>query len=226
MQAGLGPGAKCVVLLSGGLDSTVLAAHLRASDIDVIPFSVNYGSRHNEREWRAAQLAAIQLALPLPVRVQVDRSVFHSNVLTDHSLAIPEGHYEDESMRATVCPNRNMVMLSLAAAFAISRDASYIAYAAHYGDHAIYPDCRVSFIQAMANALTLCHYEPVHLLTPFAEWLKADIVAEGARLNAPLGITYSCYNGRELHCGRCGTCIERREAFSLAGVVDPTRYEV
>jgi 7-cyano-7-deazaguanine synthase len=138
---------------------------------------------------------------------------------------VPDGHYEDDSMRQTVVPNRNMIMMSVAAAHAISCGADAVAYAAHAGDHAIYPDCREVFVRACAAALAVCHYTDIRLLTPFLRMSKRDIVRRGVDASVPFGLTWSCYKGGERHCGKCGTCTERREAFLLAGVPDPTEYE-
>ena len=127
-------------------------------------------------------------------------------------------------MKSTVVPNRNMIMLSLAAARAIAVGADGVAYAAHSGDHAIYPDCRPEFADAVAAALRICHYTPIELERPFVDMTKADIVRLGAELGVDFSKTWSCYKGGEKHCGKCGTCVERREAFRLAGVPDPTEY--
>ena len=127
-------------------------------------------------------------------------------------------------MKSTVVPNRNMILLSVATGHALSIKAGQIAYAAHSGDHAIYPDCRNEFAEAMANAIMLADWEQVELIRPFVDWTKADIVRRGAELGVPFAKTWSCYKGGDLHCGCCGTCIERREAFDLAKVIDPTPY--
>jgi 7-cyano-7-deazaguanine synthase len=128
-------------------------------------------------------------------------------------------------MKTTVVPNRNMILLALATGHALSIGAQQVAYAAHSGDHAIYPDCRNEFADAMARAMALCDWSQVELYRPFVDWTKADIVRRGAELGVPFGQTWSCYKGGNKHCGRCGTCIERREAFDLAGVEDPTNYK-
>jgi 7-cyano-7-deazaguanine synthase len=128
-------------------------------------------------------------------------------------------------MRVTVVPNRNMILLAVAIGHAIASGADAVAYGAHAGDHAVYPDCRPAFAEAMAEAAGLCHYDPgVTLLRPFIDRTKADIVRLGAALGVPFALTWSCYEGGVRHCGRCGTCVERREAFTLAGVPDPTEY--
>jgi 7-cyano-7-deazaguanine synthase len=137
---------------------------------------------------------------------------------------IPEGHYEAENMKQTVVPFRNAIMLSIAGGFAESVGAEGLVIAAHGGDHAIYPDCREEFMQAMGETLRLGTYARIRLLRPFIAMTKGDIVAEGKRLGVDFARTWSCYKGGDVHCGRCGTCVERREAFQLAGVPDPTEY--
>jgi 7-cyano-7-deazaguanine synthase len=137
---------------------------------------------------------------------------------------VPEGHYAEESMRLTVVPNRNMLLLAACAAWAVSCRSDAVAYAAHAGDHAVYPDCRPEFVEAVRGVFRLCDYKPLTLYTPFVEWSKADVVREGQVTGAPLHLTYSCYEGGVRHCGKCGTCYERREAFAITGVPDPTEY--
>jgi 7-cyano-7-deazaguanine synthase len=144
---------------------------------------------------------------------------------TDSRVPVPEGHYTDPSMRATVSPNRNMILLSLAGAVAISHGCSTLAYAAHAGDHPIYPDCHPLFFDAMTEAFRLCHYEPLQFEAPFIHLTKAEIVAKGHKLGVPFELTWSCYKGEDLHCGKCGTCYQRKEAFQIAGVEDATPYE-
>ena len=137
---------------------------------------------------------------------------------------IPEGHYEDENMKSTVVPFRNGIMLAVACGLAESRGLQHVMIANHGGDHAIYPDCRPGFVDAMSRAMSEGTYEGVTLLAPYTDMTKADIARRGAELGVDFSLTYSCYKGGERHCGRCGTCVERREAFSLAGVPDPTDY--
>jgi 7-cyano-7-deazaguanine synthase len=127
-------------------------------------------------------------------------------------------------MKATVVPNRNMILLSVAAGWAISSEFDRLAYAAHSGDHAIYPDCRTEFADALDSAIRLADWREVSLYRPFVDHTKADVVTLGAELNVPFENTWSCYKGLDLHCGRCGTCVERREAFHIAEVSDPTAY--
>jgi 7-cyano-7-deazaguanine synthase len=144
---------------------------------------------------------------------------------TDDDIAVPHGHYTDESMKVTVVPNRNMVLLSVAIAEAISTGCENVAIAAHIGDHTIYPDCRAMFLLAMRDAARECHFEPIEILAPFIACTKAEIVHDGAELKVPFELTWSCYEGKAFHCGECGTCVERKEAFQIAGVTDPTVYE-
>jgi 7-cyano-7-deazaguanine synthase len=149
---------------------------------------------------------------------------FQSNLLQSGG-PIPKGHYEEENMKQTVVPFRNGIMLAVAAGFAESRGVDALVIAAHAGDHAIYPDCREGFMQSMARATRLGTYNAVELLRPFITMTKAEITALGCKLGIDYAETWSCYEGRELHCGECGTCVERREAFLLAGIPDPTAYE-
>ncbi len=139
--------------------------------------------------------------------------------------AIPEGHYADENMKRTVVPFRNGIMLAAAAGFAESTGAEGLVIAAHTGDHTIYPDCREDFMQAMGDAMRLGTYAGIRLLRPFIAMDKGRIAAEGTKLGVDYAHTWSCYQGGVVHCGRCGTCVERREAFQQAGLSDPTVYE-
>ena len=215
---------KTVLIYSGGLDSTVLLYHLRAAGHLVHALSVNYGQRHVCELDHAADICS-ELQLPNPVAdLSAIQPLLAGSSLTSADIEVAEGHYTEETMKSTVVPNRNMILLSIAAGHALSIGAQQIAYAAHSGDHAIYPDCRNEFADAMAEAIRLCDWSTVELSRPFVDWTKADIVRRGAELNLPFEKTWSCYKGGEIHCGRCGTCIERREAFDLAGIADPTTY--
>ena len=228
---------KAVVCFSGGLDSTTLLykAIAEHGPKEVAAISFHYQQRH-ERELHSAQEIAFDLAIPHTIvglnSVSPDGEIFDEGLAifkgssqSDMTVEVPEGHYEDPTMRLTFVPNRNMVMLSMAAAYAISLKAPYVYFAAHAGDHAIYCDCRPEFVEAMNQVLAIANYEPITLLAPFIHISKADIVRLGAELKVPFEETWSCYAGATKHCGRCGTCIERVEAFKLAGVADPTEYE-
>lgn len=215
---------SAVIVLSGGLDSTVLLWSYPSDEI-ACAVSIDYGQRHGARELRAARDVVRERGVP---HVVVDltglRAALPGSSLTSDDIAVPHGHYEDASMRATVVPNRNMILLAVAGGVAVARGADVLAYGAHAGDHAVYPDCRPEFAHAMSNALALCHYTPVRLERPFVRMSKAEVVAHGRAVGAPMDRTWSCYEGGELHCGRCGTCVERREAFQVAGVPDLTSY--
>jgi 7-cyano-7-deazaguanine synthase len=216
---------KALVLFSGGLDSTVLATQLKAEGAETRLLSIDYGQRH-ARELKRAEQIAQSLELPHQVLRLPDLGpLLGGSSLTDNNVELPEGHYAEESMKATVVPNRNMILLALAGGHALSIGFDTIAYAAHAGDHTIYPDCRPEFADAMETALGLADWEKLSLHRPFVHLSKTDLVKKGAELGAPLHLTWSCYAGREIHCGKCGTCVERKEAFALAKIPDPTEYE-
>jgi 7-cyano-7-deazaguanine synthase len=215
---------RTVLIYSGGLDSTVLLYDLLAQGDRVFALTVNYGQRH-AREIESAATICRDAGVPHEVvDMRSVRSLFGGSSLTDLSVPVPEGHYAENSMKSTVVPNRNMLLLALATAWAITNRAERVAYAAHSGDHTIYPDCRPAFAKAMDQAMRLADWQTVALHRPYVEMTKADLVRHGAELNVPFEQTWSCYQGEALHCGRCGTCIERREAFYLAGIPDPTPY--
>lgn len=213
-----------LVLCSGGMDS-VTALYWAAREHTVAAaVSFDYGAKHNHREIPFAAEHAARLG----VRHDVIALDFVRRLFTSHLLEgggeIPEGHYEADNMRQTVVPFRNAIMLSIACGVAESRGAGGLVIAAHGGDHAIYPDCREEFMRAMGDAMRLGTYAHVQLLRPFIALDKGGIAAEGARLGVDFARTWSCYRGDTVHCGRCGTCVERREAFALAGLPDPTVY--
>ena len=215
---------KTVLVYSGGLDSTVLLYHLLAAGDTVSTMAVHYGQRHSRELDQARQISS-QLGIEhREVDLRSVNELLGGSSLTDPSISIPHGHYEEDNMKSTVVPNRNMILLSLATGWAVSKKADCVSYAAHSGDHAIYPDCRNEFAEALDKAIRLADWQEVFLNRPFVDLTKADIVKRGAELKVPFEQTWSCYEGQELHCGQCGTCIERREAFHLAGVEDPTPY--
>ncbi len=215
-----------VLLFSGGLDSTVLLYKLRAEGNHLACLTIDYGQRHAKEIAGARRIAGTN---GCQHRI-LDLSGFGTllkgsrSSLVNPTMEIPEGHYEAESMKATVVPNRNMILLAAAAAWAISERFDAVAYAAHGGDHAIYPDCRKEFAEAMDRAISLADWHHLNVLYPFVELRKFEIVSLGVELEVPFAMTWSCYRGGSIHCGRCGTCTERREAFKLAGVDDPTEY--
>ena len=214
-----------VPLLSGGLDSLALLLWLQRAGLEVYPISINYGQRHSRELDHAAAIAKWYGVEHRTVDLSGLSEVLAGSSQTSPGIEVPEGHYEDQSMRVTVVPNRNMLLISIAAGYAISKGLDQIAFAAHSGDHAVYPDCRPEFREEMGRALAKCHYWPVYIAAPFLSWTKAEIVRYAYEFKAPLSLSWSCYKGGDLHCGKCGTCVERREAFELAKVPDPTRYE-
>jgi 7-cyano-7-deazaguanine synthase len=217
---------KAVVLFSGGLDSTVLVYDLLNEGADLKLLSIDYGQRH-EKELKSSSEIAEFLGLEHEIlRLPMLNNLLGGSALTDPSISLPEGHYAEDSMKATVVPNRNMILLSLAAGHAISLQFDTVAYAAHAGDHTIYPDCRPEFATAMDEALKLCDWNTVSLYRPFVQLSKHDLVRKGKQLGVPFEKTWSCYAGNDKHCGKCGTCVERKEAFELVGLLDPTEYKV
>lgn len=213
-----------VIVYSGGLDSTVLLHLLKREGKADAALLFDYGQKH-KKELEFARKNCEKLGVPFDIAdLRPITRLFGKNSLTDASAEVPDGNYDDSNMKSTVVPNRNMIMISVATARAIALGANEVAYAAHSGDHAIYPDCRDEFADALDGVLALCHYDPVKLLRPFVDMSKADIVALGAELGVDFSQTWSCYKGGEIHCGTCGTCTERKEAFRLAGVPDPTVY--
>ena len=217
-------GQKVAVLVSGGMDSVVALYEANREHEVVVALSFDYGSKHNHREIPFAREHAESLGVPHEV---IDLGFMNEHFRSDLLQSggeIPDGHYEEETMKATVVPFRNGIMLAIAAGLAESRGAEGLVIAAHSGDHAIYPDCRGEFMEAMGEAIQLGTYETMSLLRPFIALRKEDIAARGAELGVDFSRTWSCYKGGEIHCGKCGTCVERREAFAVAGISDPTEY--
>lgn len=213
-----------VVLCSGGMDSVTALYQARTEHHVAAVVSFDYGAKHNHRELPfAAEHAALVGARHETITLDFVNRLFASDLLKSGG-EIPEGHYEADNMKQTVVPFRNAIMLSIACGFAESVGAGGLVIAAHGGDHAIYPDCREDFMRAFGDAMRLGTYAGIQLLRPFIAHTKAQIAAEGARLGVDFARTWSCYKGGAVHCGKCGTCVERREAFAEAGLVDPTRY--
>jgi len=217
-----------VAIISGGMDSTVLAYLLHYHGAALTLLSFNYGQRHRIELDFARRTATRLGAAHHVVDLTGILPLLSGSALTDAAVAVPDGHYTDASMRATVVPNRNAIMLDIAVARAISARADAVAFGAHAGDHPIYPDCRPAFLDAF-ETMTLVANDGFaapgfRVLAPFIALSKADIATLGAQLGVPFVDTWSCYRGGSAHCGTCGTCVERREAFTLAGVPDPTPY--
>jgi 7-cyano-7-deazaguanine synthase len=190
----------------------------------VAALSFDYGAKHNHKEIPFAAHHCQKFKIEHRViSLNFVSELFKSDLLKSGG-AIPDGHYEEQTMKNTVVPFRNGIMLSIAAGLAESKDAAGLVIAAHAGDHAIYPDCREEFMKSMADAIRVGTYAGISLLRPFISMTKADIAARGYDLGVDFSQTWSCYKGGTLHCGTCGTCVERREAFIVAGIPDPTKY--
>ena len=220
--------SRIVTTLSGGLDSVTLAHELAADGHELVALSFDYGQRHAKEIDFAARCAQRLGADHHVVDLRSITPLLTGSALTDAAVEVPEGHYTDASMAATVVPNRNAIMLSVAIGVAVARGASAVATAVHAGDHPIYPDCRPAFIDAIEHEARVANEGFIaadfRVLAPFLQVAKDEIVRRGAALGVPFDETWSCYVGGAEHCGRCGTCVERREAFELAGVADPTLY--
>lgn len=221
---------KAVCIISGGMDSTVLLHHLRHKYKNVFAISINYGQRHaKELECAAWQCNELGVEHHIVDLAEALNPLLQGSSLTSKDIDVPEGHYAAENMKSTVVPNRNMIMLAIAAGYGLSRikenDGIYLAYGAHAGDHDIYPDCRQSFTAALGQALALCDWKQVVLYTPFVPKTKADLVKLGHEMGVDFAHTWTCYKGGDQACGKCGTCVERLEAFAKAGIEDPIVYE-
>jgi len=214
---------KAVQILSGGMDSVTLLYHLRALGYEVHALSFDYGQRH-KKELDYARAICAELGVPHHV---VDLSsvngLLKGSALTD-DVDVPEGHYADENMKATVVPNRNMIMLSVAVGHAVSIGAGDVFFGAHAGDHAIYPDCRKEFVAALSAVTMIANYQPVAVFAPFIDMDKGDIALRGKELGVPYDKTWTCYKGLERHCGKCGACSERIEAMEKAGITEPEGF--
>ena len=198
--------------------------HEYASEIE---FAVNfsYGSNHNARELECARYHCAQLGIELvEIDLEFIARYFHSSLLEGPD-AVPEGDYDFDNMKSTVVPFRNGIMLAAAAGLAESHGLRQVMIANHAGDHALYPDCRKGFIDAMSKAIQEGTYDGITVKAPYTLLSKADIALRGKRLGIDYSTTYSCYRGGEKHCGRCGTCLERRQALRDAGITDTTEYE-
>lgn len=216
-----------VVVASGGIDSTAAMALHHAAGDTLTAVTVDYGQRHRREIDAARQVADFYEANHLIVTVPALAGVLGGSALTSPDVPVPHGHYAAPVMASTVVPNRNAILANIAVGAAIAVKADTVVLGIHAGDHPIYPDCRPEFLTALQTcvaAATAGGHTP-RIDAPFVYWTKTALTRLATALGAPLGITWSCYEGDELHCGRCGTCVERREAFADAGVADPTRYQ-
>ncbi len=221
---------RTLVVCSGGLDSTTLAYKV-ANDPErelIGLLSFDYGQRHKKELDFAAKAAQRFGVFHEIIDIAHIGALLSGCALTDSdNVEVPDGHYAEQTMKITIVPNRNAIMLTIAYGLAASRHAQAVATAVHGGDHFIYPDCRPPFVESFdrMQKYALADVADIELYTPFLHKDKADIAQEAAALGLPFDETWSCYKGGEIHCGRCGTCVERQEAFHLAGLEDPTVYE-
>lgn len=219
---------KAIAVVSGGLDSATLAYLLRSEGYDLYLVSFDYGQRHT-KELAYARLLAQHLNAPHDiVDITTVGTFLQGSALTDPTVEVPDGPYDGASMAVTVVPNRNAILLTIAYGIAVVEHAEVVAIGVHAGDHTLYPDCRPQFIETFdamqKKAVEGCGHPGLHLYAPFIHLKKHEIVALGAKLNVPYQVTWSCYKGEKLHCGTCGTCLERKEAFERAGIPDPITY--
>lgn len=211
------------IIVSGGMDSITLL-YDRKDEI-ALGISFDYGSNHNAREIPFAKMHCERLGIKhITINLDFMHQYFKSSLL-DGAEAIPEGHYADDNMKSTVVPFRNGIMLAIAIGIAESNNLDQVFIANHGGDHTIYPDCRPEFINAIDAAATAGTYNNVKVIAPYTKITKSDIARIGKRLGIDYAETWSCYKGGEVHCGKCGTCVERKEALVEAGIEDKTIYE-
>ncbi len=224
-------GKKVVCILSGGIDSTTLLYSLvnagyKFPQYDVYALTFDYGQRH-KREINCAIETCEKLGVKHKVvDITNINTLLQGSALTDESVDVPEGHYEDESMKSTFVPNRNMILLSLAIGYAVSIKAKEVYYGAHAGDVAIYPDCSPKFIDKMNNVARVANYEPIKIRAPYMLMGKGFIIKEGIRLKVDFNQTWTCYNPKgDKACGKCGSCSERLESFGKNNITDPIEYD-
>ncbi|QTH64195.1 7-cyano-7-deazaguanine synthase QueC [Psychrosphaera ytuae] len=215
---------KVVVIYSGGMDSFTVLNKAIKQGYAVHALTFNYGQRH-VKEVEYAKNVCEELNIPHKiVDISAINSIIAGSSLTD-DIDVPEGHYEADNMKQTVVPNRNMILLSLAIGYAVSLEATKVYYGAHSGDHAIYPDCRPEFVKKMQDVAAIANYDAIDIAVPYLNNDKIEILADGIEMGLDYSKTWTCYNGRELACGKCGACQERLEAFEKNNVTDPLTYE-
>lgn len=215
---------KAVVIYSGGMDSFTILNRAYKEGYDLYALTFDYGQKHR-KEIAYASRVCQQLGINHRIiDITAINQLLQSSSLTSDK-AIPEGHYEAANMKSTVVPNRNMILLSLAIGYAVDIGANKVFYGAHSGDHAIYPDCRPDFVLAMNKVAKLANYEPVDIVTPYLNSDKAEILADGLSMGLDYSHSWTCYNGRAKACGKCGSCVERLEAFAANNTTDPLPYE-
>lgn len=220
---------RAVIIYSGGMDSFTLLHDLKAAGYELVALSFDYGQRHRkELDFAAAECSRLGVAHHLIGMHQIGEDLLQGSSLTSKDMAVPLGHYAEESMKQTVVPNRNMIMLAIAVGAAVSRGIGEVYTAVHAGDHAIYPDCREEFLTAMNSVTSIANYQPVAVEAPYLHQSKGGILAIGLGVGLSAqdyARSWTCYNGRDKACGKCGACTERLEAFAQNDVTDPLEYE-
>ena len=214
---------KIIVVYSGGLDSFTLLNEAIRSGKDVSALSFDYGQKHNKELHFVEKFCAQESIDSKIVDVSSIKELFQGSSLT-YEIDIPKGHYEDDSMKSTVVPNRNMILISLALGYAVTKEAEEVWFGAHAGDHAIYPDCRPEFVEKMDAVARIANYSPIAVKAPYIAMSKTEILAIGLNMQLDYGLTWTCYEGKELACGSCGACHERLESFAANNVIDPIKY--
>jgi 7-cyano-7-deazaguanine synthase len=221
---------KAILILSGGMDSVTLLYDLVWQGWDVEAITFDYGQRHRREIDSARRICSIKRVKHTVVDLTSVTALLGGSSLTDPAVNTPHGHYAAENMKLTVVPNRNAIMLSIAIGAAVASGALAVATAVHAGDHFIYPDCRPEFVKAMRQVATVGNEGFIDpnfvMLTPYLNLTKTEIALLGDQYSVPYGETWTCYEGGEVHCGLCGACQERKEAFRDAGLPDNTVYEV
>ena len=214
---------KIIVVYSGGLDSFTLLNEAIRSGKDVSALSFDYGQKHNKELHFVEKFCAQEFIDSKIVDVSSIKELFQGSSLTDE-IDIPKGHYEDVSMKSTVVPNRNMILISLALGYAVTKGAEEVWFGAHAGDHAIYPDCRPEFVEKMDSVARIANYSSIAIKAPYITMSKTEILAIGLNMQLDYGLTWTCYEGKDLACGSCGACHERLESFAANNVIDPIKY--
>ncbi|MFQ3175832.1 MAG: 7-cyano-7-deazaguanine synthase [Psychromonas sp.] len=216
---------KVVVIYSGGMDSFTVLHKAMQQGLSPYALTFDYGQRHI-KEIEVARKVCEELGVHHKViDISAINQLIGGSSLTDSSIDVAQGHYQQENMKSTVVPNRNMILLSLAIGYAVSLGAEQVYYGAHSGDHEIYPDCRPIFVEKMNDVAAVANYEKVEIFSPYLNNNKSGILKDGMAMGLDYSKTWTCYNGREKACGKCGSCVERLEAFATNGINDPIEYE-
>jgi 7-cyano-7-deazaguanine synthase len=215
---------KVIVVYSGGMDSYTILHKTICDGFEVKALTFDYGQKHKKEIDYARRVCEGLDIIHKVIDITAVHQLMAGSALTS-GIEVPEGHYTDKNMKSTVVPNRNMILLSLAVGYAVSMNASKVFYGAHAGDHEIYPDCRPEFVKKMNAVCAVANYEAVEIVTPYLALNKVDILNEGLEMGLDYVDTWTCYNGREKSCGKCGSCVERLEAFASTQVPDPLAYE-